>query len=112
MRTCIHRFFTCCRILQGQLTLHGLVAPDMQRHRLPATLRALTLASDGVWCGFAAENLRQVQEKLAEQRVQLVEPPLSPNAPPRGPPLSMGRAHSANTELAELSIVHVTKAKQ
>ncbi|EIE19817.1 hypothetical protein COCSUDRAFT_83558 [Coccomyxa subellipsoidea C-169] len=59
-----------------------------------------------------AENLRQVQEKLAEQRVQLVEPPKSPNAPSRGPPLSMGRAHSANTELAELSIVHVTKAKQ
>lgn len=67
----------------------------------------------------AAENLRQVQEKLAEQRVQLVEPPHSPSAPARGPPLSMGRAplsmgraHSANTELAELSIVHVTKAKQ
>ncbi|KAK9918866.1 hypothetical protein WJX75_007651 [Coccomyxa subellipsoidea] len=66
-----------------------------------------------------AENLRQVQEKLAEQRVQLVEPPHSPSAPARGPPLSMGRAplsmgraHSANTELAELSIVHVTKAKQ
>lgn len=59
----------------------------------------------------AAENLRQVTEKLAEQRVQVVEPPLSPVRRPN-PPLTMGRAHSANTELAELSIVHVTKAKQ
>lgn len=53
-----------------------------------------------------------MEEKLAEQRVHLVEPPKSPGAASsKVPPLSMGRAHSANTELAELSIVHVTKAK-
>ncbi|BDA46664.1 probable tetratricopeptide repeat protein 37 at C-terminar half [Coccomyxa sp. Obi] len=70
--------------------------------------RALALdPSDTV----VAENLRQVTEKLAEQRVQVVEPPLSPARRPN-PPITMGRAHSANTELAELSIVHVTKAKQ
>ncbi len=59
----------------------------------------------------AAENLRAVEEKLREQRVQIQEPatpraartlPLPGGTPTQGG-LSMGRAHSANTELAELS---------
>ena len=53
--------------------------------------------------------------KLKEQRVYVVEPPQTPRRPGSGkldapgPPsaaaLSMGRAHSANTELAEISVV-------
>ena len=59
----------------------------------------------------AAENLRQVEEKLREQRVQIQEPstprqartlPAPGGTPARGG-LSMGRAPSANTELAEIS---------
>ena len=63
----------------------------------------------------AAENLRFVEEKLKEQRVHVVEPPQTPRRPGSGkldapgPPsaasLAMGRAHSANTELAEISVV-------
>lgn len=63
----------------------------------------------------AGENLKQVEAKLKEQRVHVVEPPQTPRRPglckldAAGPPsaaaLSMGRAHSANTELAEISIV-------
>ena len=63
----------------------------------------------------AAENLRQVEAKLREQRVHVVEPPQTPRwpgsgkldapGPPSAAALSMGRAHSANTELAEISIV-------
>ena len=68
----------------------------------------------------AAENLRVVEEKLREHqhRVQIQEPTTprpsrsaaakQPPAPPGVPTpsgVSMGRAHSANTELAELSTI-------
>ena len=63
----------------------------------------------------AAENLKFVEQKLREQKVHVVEPPQTPrrlglgrlDAPglPSAIALSMGRAHSANTELAEISIV-------
>ncbi len=76
------------------------------------TARSACLPDNWTAVVYAAENLRQVTEKLAEQRVQVVEPPISPPARRPNPLLAMGRAHSANTELAELSIVHVTKAKQ
>lgn len=67
----------------------------------------------------AADNLRAVEEKLREHqhRVQIQEPTTprpsrSAAAQAPAPPgvstpsgLSMGRAHSANTELAELSTI-------
>ena len=63
----------------------------------------------------AAENLKFVEQKLREQKVHVVEPPQTPRRPgsgrldapglPSAIALSMGRAHSANTELAEISIV-------
>ncbi|CAK0785762.1 hypothetical protein CVIRNUC_008973 [Coccomyxa viridis] len=74
--------------------------------------RALALQPDST---MIAENLKFVEQKLREQKVHVVEPPQTPRRPgsgrldapglPSAIALSMGRAHSANTELAEISIV-------